>query len=35
MAMTPRERYLATAGFGQPDRTFLLPPWVWEATLAR
>ena len=33
--MTPRERFLATAGFKPVDRTFLLAPWVWESTLAR
>jgi hypothetical protein len=30
--MNARERYLATAGFKPVDRTFLLPPWVWNET---
>ena len=30
-----RRRFLATAGFGTPDRTFLLPPWLWARTLLR
>lgn len=33
--MNERERFLATAGFGRPDRTFLLPPWLWASTLQR
>ena len=33
--MTPRERFLATARFGAPDRAFLLQPWLWQATLSR
>lgn len=33
--MNYRERYLATAAFQPVDRTFLLPPWPWETTLAR
>ena len=33
--MNQRERYLATAGFKPVDRTFLLPPWVWNETRLR
>ena len=33
--MNGRERYRATAGFQPGDRTFLLPPWPWAATLSR
>ena len=33
--MNGRERYLATAAFKPVDRTFLLPPWPWGATLSR
>jgi uroporphyrinogen decarboxylase len=33
--MNARERFVATAGFQPVDRTFLLRPWVWAATLAR
>jgi uroporphyrinogen decarboxylase len=33
--MNQRERYRATAEFGRPDRAFLLPPWMWDETLAR
>ncbi|MCL2664818.1 MAG: hypothetical protein FWE82_04325 [Defluviitaleaceae bacterium] len=33
--MTSRERFLQTAQFGCPDRTFLLSPWVWKETLER
>jgi len=33
--MNARERYRATAGFGQPDRAFLIPPWAWDATIVR
>ena len=33
--MTQRERFMATAGFGETDRTFLLAPWFWPATLER
>jgi hypothetical protein len=34
-AMDTRERYLATARFEPVDRTFLLPPWVWNETQER
>jgi uroporphyrinogen decarboxylase len=33
--MTPRERFLRTARFDNPDRAFLLQPWMWAATLER
>lgn len=33
--MTSRERFDATASFRPADRTFLLPPWAWDATLKR
>jgi hypothetical protein len=33
--MNQRERFLATAAFQEVDRTFLLPPWVWNETLDR
>ncbi len=33
--MNERERYRATAAFAEVDRAFLLPPWAWEATVAR
>jgi uroporphyrinogen decarboxylase len=33
--MNAKERYLATAAFKPVDRTFLLPPWVWNETLER
>jgi hypothetical protein len=33
--MNERERYAATAGFLGPDRSFLLPPWAWDATIRR
>jgi uroporphyrinogen decarboxylase len=33
--VTSRERYHATAGFRPVDRTFLLPTWPWNETLAR
>lgn len=33
--MNARERFLETAGFGTPDRAFLLPPWLWASTLLR
>jgi uroporphyrinogen decarboxylase len=33
--MNCRERFHATAGFGQPDRTFLIAPWCWHATTLR
>ncbi|MFC1452011.1 uroporphyrinogen decarboxylase family protein [Verrucomicrobiota bacterium] len=33
--MNARERFLATAGFQPVDRTFILPPWAWQETLAR
>lgn len=35
IVMNGRERFLATAGFQPVDRTFLLPPWFWGATLER
>ncbi len=31
--MNQLERFHATAEFGSPDRTFLLPPWAWTETL--
>ncbi len=33
--MNARERYHATMEFGQPDRAFLLFPWLWPSTLER
>jgi uroporphyrinogen decarboxylase len=33
--MTQRERFLATARFGSPDRAFILPPWTWQETRVR
>lgn len=33
--MTPKERFRSTAQFGNPDRAFLLQPWLWSATLER
>ncbi|MBI2301627.1 MAG: hypothetical protein HYU66_22225, partial [Armatimonadetes bacterium] len=33
--MTSRQRFLATADFTPVDRAFLLPPWLWTATLDR
>jgi uroporphyrinogen-III decarboxylase len=33
--MNGRERFHATAGFQPVDRTFLLQPWLWTATLSR
>ncbi len=33
--MNDRERFLATANFGTPDRTFLIPAWPWAETLER
>ena len=33
--MTQRERFLKTAAFDNPDRTFLLKPWFWRETLER
>jgi hypothetical protein len=33
--MDARQRFLATTGFGQPDRTFLLAPWYWGSTWQR
>jgi uroporphyrinogen decarboxylase len=33
--METRRRYLETMQFGQPDRTFLLPPWLWASTVER
>ena len=33
--MHARERFQATASFQSVDRTFLLQPWLWTATLAR
>ena len=30
-----RERFLKTAVFGNPDRTFILAPWWWHETLER
>ena len=33
--MNARERFLATMTFGQPDRAFLLYPWLWTSTLER
>ncbi|MCL2814898.1 MAG: uroporphyrinogen decarboxylase family protein [Oscillospiraceae bacterium] len=35
MAMTQRERFLKTAGFGNPDRAFLCAPWGWGETWER
>jgi len=33
--MTQRERFIQTASFGHPDRTFLLEPWLWRETMDR
>ena len=33
--MTQRERFLKTAAFDNPDRTYLLRPWFWQETLER
>jgi len=33
--MTQRERFLKTASFDNPDRTFLLAPWCWYETMDR
>jgi len=33
--MNARQRYLETMCFGQPDRAFLLYPWLWAGTLER
>ena len=33
--MNQRERFLATAGFQPGERTFLLAPWAWPATIRR
>ncbi|MCL4545142.1 MAG: hypothetical protein M1118_11195 [Chloroflexi bacterium] len=33
--MDARQRYHETMQFGQPDRTFLLPPWLWNSTIER
>lgn len=33
--MNYRERYLETAKFGNPDRAFLVPQWVWHETILR
>ncbi|MCL5995453.1 MAG: uroporphyrinogen decarboxylase family protein [Chloroflexi bacterium] len=33
--MNERERFLATAQFQPVDRTFLLAPWAWPATVER
>ncbi len=33
--MSDRERFLATARYQPVDRTYLLAPWTWEATLTR
>ncbi len=33
--MNARERYHQTMEFGQPDRAFLLHPWLWTSTVER
>jgi uroporphyrinogen decarboxylase len=33
--MNSRERFQTTAAFEPVDRTYLLPPWLWGATLER
>jgi uroporphyrinogen decarboxylase len=33
--MNQQERFLATARFERPDRTFILPPWAWQSTVER
>ncbi|NCO42134.1 MAG: hypothetical protein COZ06_31680 [Armatimonadetes bacterium CG_4_10_14_3_um_filter_66_18] len=33
--MNARQRFQATAAFEPVDRTYLLPPWLWGATLER
>jgi hypothetical protein len=33
--MNARERYHQTMEFAQPDRAFLLPPWLWTSTVER
>jgi hypothetical protein len=33
--MNARERYHHTMEFGQPDRAFLLYPWLWTSTVER